>query len=283
MASSDKDKTNDSPPDFIVAIGASVGGVEAIEKMVRHLSNEIDAAYIIAQHASPSYPAVLLDAIQSISPFKIITLKRTQKLQKRTIYLAPAGKDIEYSGGNARVLQPKGDMLANPSINRLFYSLSRNARERAIGIVLSGTGQDGADGLKSIIKAGGHGLIQTPETAQYDGMPNAAIEAANAADIIAVEKIGSFLTRFSVNHYKIRASDFDAETIGRLIDNISIQTGVDLRGFKQTTLNRRVVRRMSVLGINGLQVVTKDLNRALWRCSKGGVAGQGSNQTLNED
>ena len=254
MALHDNDKkTIENSPSFIIAVGASVGGVEAIEKLIRHLSNDIDAAYIIAQHISPSYPAILVEAIEQISPFKIVSLKRTQPLQKRTIYLAPPGKDIEYEAGNVRVLKPKVDILANPSINRLFYSLAHNARERAIGIVLSGTGHDGADGLKAIVKAGGYGLVQTPETAQYDGMPKAAIETSAVADVMPVDKMGGFLTRFANNHYKIQASDFDPETINHLVENISVQTGVDLKGFKKTTLDRRVVRRMSVLSINHLQ------------------------------
>lgn len=160
---------------YIIVIGSSAGGIEALEQLIRHLPPDLKASYIVAQHLSPTHPSMLHELINRYSSLKASTINRTQILKPHTIYITPPNKDVEYADGKVRLLNTLKNRGANPSVNRLFHSLAKNDGENAIVIILSGTGQDGAEGLKAIVKAGGQAIIQDPDTASYDGMPRASI------------------------------------------------------------------------------------------------------------
>ncbi|MGH1487570.1 MAG: EAL domain-containing protein [Cellvibrionaceae bacterium] len=236
-------------PDYIVAIGASAGGIEALEKLIRHLSPNINATYIIAQHLSPTHPSMLSELIERYSPLPVVSIKRTQALKSKTIYITPPNKDVEYEDGKVRLLKTSTDIGANPSINRLFSSLADSVKGKAIGVILSGTGSDGARGLKAIVNASGHAIVQDPDTAKYDGMPNAAMYALDSPNLMAPSEIGTFLHHLSLGTENSLPSKLPSDITEQLVDRISQQTTVNLQAFKRTTLERRILRRMSILNI----------------------------------
>jgi two-component system CheB/CheR fusion protein len=236
-------------PDYIVAIGASAGGIEALEKVIRHLSPSVNASYIIAQHLSPTHPSMLSELIERYAPLPVVTIKRTQMVKGKTIYITPPNKDVEYENGKIRLLKTSINIGANPSVNRLFHSLANQLKEKAVGVILSGTGSDGANGLKAIVKASGHAIVQDPDTAKYDGMPNAAMYALESPNLMAPAEIGSFLHHLSLGTESSIPLRLPSDITEQLFDHVSYQTSVNLQAFKRATLERRVLRRMSILNI----------------------------------
>ncbi len=234
----------------IVAIGASAGGIEALENVFRNLPIGINVCYIVAQHLSPTHPSMLRDLVERYTGLRVVTIKRSQLLKPRTVYITPPNKDVEVLEGKIRLLPTTADIGANPSINRLFYSLAKDAQKYGIGVVLSGTGSDGASGLRAIENAGGYGIVQEPDSAKYDGMPNSAICALQSPCILIADEIGPFIKRVVMGEDVDKRDALPEDITERIIDLISRNTSVNLWAFKRTTLERRVIRRMSILKLN---------------------------------
>jgi|GEM_PF-1192134 len=244
-----------SPPphdtSYIVAIGASAGGIEALEQLIRHLPNDIPACYIIAQHLSPTHPSMLSELISRYSSLKTVLLKRTQVLQPYTIYITPPNKDVEYRDGSIRLLKTSTNIGANPLINRLFSTLGESAKEKSIGVILSGTGRDGAKGLKDIVNNGGMAIIQEPDTAKYDGMPKAALYSVPDPILLAPQEMGEHIRNICLSlPTKIApVMQFTKAAVDALMTVLTKQSGINIRAFKEATIERRLVRRFSILGI----------------------------------
>ncbi len=235
---------------YIVAIGASAGGIEALEQVFRNLPIGINVCYVVAQHLSPTHPSMLRDLVERYTGLRVVTIKRSQLLKARTVYITPPNKDVEVIEGKIRLLPTTADIGANPSINRLFYSLAKDAQKYGIGVVLSGTGSDGASGLRAIENAGGYGIVQEPDSAKYDGMPNSAIYALQSPCVLGNEEIGPFIEKIVMGESFDNRNALPADMTERIIDLISSNTAVNLWAFKRTTLERRIIRRMSILKLN---------------------------------
>lgn len=233
----------------LVGIGASAGGLEALRELVAHLPTDLKAAYLVAQHLSPSHSSMLPDLLMTHTEMKVESASDGKAIMSGRIYITPPNFDLGVSEGKLVLKRPTDLPGPHPSVDRMFASLAAAAGENCIGVVLSGTGSDGAFGVRSIKAAGGTVLVQEPSAAKYDGMPRAAI-ATGCSDRISLlpkmaELIGD-LVKQNPDAGLIDEENADNELWLAMTSSIRKTTGLDLNHYKTETVNRRIIKRMGI-------------------------------------
>lgn len=232
----------------IIGIGASAGGLEALQKLVATLKPEWPLCFLVAQHLSPTHNSLLTELLSRNTSLNIQELKHGQIPECGSIYVVPPNSDAILANGKFLLLAPEFAIGPKPSIDRLFISFAEALGEKAIGIILSGTGADGAKGLREIKNAGGMAIVQNPDSAKFTGMPNAALQDPRADYVVAPEEIGSVLEAYlGGERYKLLPEKSDNQELSDLIRTVYEQTKLDLSGYKSSTVLRRLQRRMQVL------------------------------------
>lgn len=160
---------------YWVVIGASAGGLEALKEFLKVLDPKTPAIYIIAQHLDPKHPTILKDLLERVSGMPVELVNKDMKPLPNTIYIVSPGHNAQIKGGKI-VLTPAASIGPKPSINLLLNTLAEEVAERAIAVILSGTGSDGAQGVAAIKASSGLIIVQDEATAKYSSMPNSAIE-----------------------------------------------------------------------------------------------------------
>src|ERR1035438_8415227 len=180
----------------IVGIGASAGGLDPITKLLENLPVDTGMAFVVIQHLAPGQESLLPEILSRSTKMNVLQVKNGMKVEKNKVYVITPGKTMTLKNGCLRLV-PKG--LALKPINDFMISLASERKTQAVGIVLSGTGNDGTEGLKTIKVEGGITFVQDPETAQYSDMPKNAIVAQTAYFILSPENIVKELVRISKN------------------------------------------------------------------------------------
>lgn len=234
---------------FVVGIGASAGGLEAIGELMRYVPTD-GVAYIVVQHLAPDHESLLTQLLARTSPMQVVTATDGVTLESNHVYVIPPNADIAVMQGSVRVMTPAGGQRPHLPVDYLFRSLAEDRGHSAIGVVLSGTGTDGTLGLKAIRAAGGFTFCQEPSTAKYDGMPKSASESGAADYCLPLQEIGEELARIA-QHGTVRLPTkraveppFDKDQLGELFVLIRSEFGNDLTHYKQSTIDRRIQRRM---------------------------------------
>ncbi len=179
----------------LVGIGASAGGLEALRELMEALPESEALSYVIAQHVSPTHSSMLLNLLAPLTALTVENLGEPSAPKPGVVYITPPNRDVVLKNGLLCLTEPLQAIGPKPSVNHFFHSLARELKELAIGIILSGTGSDGASGIRAIKAAGGVAVVQAPETAKYDGMPKAAIHAGGVDLILSPGEIGPALGR----------------------------------------------------------------------------------------
>ncbi len=250
------DEIVDGPPAdelFYVGIGASAGGLEAASSLVQNLPAVANAVYILAQHMSPTHKSLLTSLISRETPLPVVELTGETVPTANTFFITPPNTDVILEDGLLKLVEPGGHTASpKPSADRLFKSLAHEQGQNCVGVVLSGTGSDGSYGVQAIREAGGITIAQDISTAKYDGMPASAAETGCIDLTLSPEQIGQHLEKILA-----RPRDFGAlrrlnERPSKLSDLFQIllaRTSVDFRDYKETTVSRRINRRMAALDI----------------------------------
>lgn len=235
----------------IIGIGASAGGLEPLETFFEKVSLKSGYAYVVIQHLAPNHKSLMdeLLARHTLLPIKVI--EDEMPIEKNTIYLNPPKKFVEISADRFHLSEKEDRKLSFP-ISTFFESLSNQQFESIAGIILSGTGSDGTEGIKHIKEKGGFVLAQRPDSAKFNGMPKNAI-LTGAVDVVCdVDEMPKELNNF---FGKIRAlstlnedDNFENEKIKLIIEEVKVQTGVDFSDYKFSTVIRRINRRIGILG-----------------------------------
>lgn len=260
----DKKATEDSTPeprtpaDFcVVGIGASAGGVEAIEKLCQNLGAEPGMAFVVVLHRDPAADDILSEVLRRHCNLSLQLIEDGQKPLVNHVYIAPNDHFVSIVRGVFRTYPPdQGERLRMP-IDFFFRSLAQSLGEKAIGIVLSGAGTDGALGLKAIKSAGGLTIAQNKHDAQYDSMPHNAIATGSVDLMLDADKIGEELDRYLKHPYVAQAPTATPATrasdlMERIFSLLRTHTGHDFSHYKRNTITRRIERRMAVHQIGKL-------------------------------
>jgi two-component system, chemotaxis family, CheB/CheR fusion protein len=180
----------DSPPSgppaatSIIGIGASAGGLVALEQFLQRIPPGSGVACIVVQHLDPTQKALLPELLQRVTAMQVRAAEQDMRIEPDHVYVIPPNTELTVVDGKLQLAEPAQPRGMRLPVNVLFSSLASGQGERAIGVVLSGMGSDGTAGLQAIKAVGGLTAAQSPESAQFDSMPKSAIEAG-CADIVA--------------------------------------------------------------------------------------------------
>jgi len=256
-AESAEERVHSSFP--IVGIGASAGGLEAFEKFFTNMPPDSGMAFVIVQHLDPTHKSILGDLITRFTRMKVVAVEDGVQISPNWVYIIPPDKDMAILGGRLHLMVPAAPRGQRHPINFFFRSLAQDCRNRAIGIVLSGTGTDGTQGLRAIKGEAGTVLVEEPSTAKYDGMPRSAIATGVVDFILPAEKMPSQLMAFARQAFGRRTGPLIAarpQALGdleKVLVLLRAQTGHDFSYYKNTTVIRRIERRMAVNQIERIE------------------------------
>ncbi|MBX2878819.1 MAG: PAS domain-containing protein [Granulosicoccus sp.] len=240
-------------PVLYVGIGASAGGLEALRDFFDHMSADSDAAFIVVQHLSPDFDSLMEELLSRNTSMSVENVVHGVEVIPNAIYLIPPKKNITLVDGCLYLTEQVRNGGANLPIDHFFRSLAKDAKHRAAGIILSGTGSDGSRGIKAIKEAGGLILVQDRESAKFDGMPYNAAQTGTADFVLSPEELAVYLSTFLTNSMVrgvrsvLKATDKNEESVLTLIfDLLKQHCGIDFAQYKATTVARRIERRMGI-------------------------------------
>ncbi|MGV3591274.1 MAG: CheR family methyltransferase, partial [Gammaproteobacteria bacterium] len=236
-----------------VGIGASAGGLESITSLCQALPQNTAAIYIVAQHLSPRHKSMLSELVQRKIKLKVKTITSSVTPTPNTIYITPPQRDVVVRDGKIVLLKASDEVIPKPSVNTLFQSLAEEYKDRVIGIVLSGTGSDGALGVKAIRAAGGITFAESADSAKYSGMPDAARETQCVDFTMTPPEIAAQIAK--VADHLLKGSPGRAvpeeskDSFNRLMALVQRECGMSFNQYKKATLKRRIDRRMLAVGV----------------------------------
>ena len=262
MTSKNKKTQNSAKTaEYWVGIGASAGGLEALRGLVRSLSSDLPVAYMVTQHIAPQHRSMLTEIIGRETELEVIEAKDNEVPVAGVIYVTPPNRNLLVQNGRLQLSEPaKNVATPKPSVNVFFSSLAKDRGSKAIGIILSGTGSDGALGIKDIRKAGGITIAQDYMTAKYSSMPVAAVETGCIDLVMSPEELSAQMGRIIEtprNLEVLRASPVNMDSVSELIQLLLDQTKVNFRHYKTATFQRRVERRIAALNLPTLEKYVK--------------------------
>ena len=266
---SSSDSTASSPlvvkSGLVVGIGASAGGVEALSRFFDAMPPDSGAAFVIVLHLDPTRESQMAHVLSSHTMMQVVQVADDMQIRPNTVYVIAPDKDLTVSKGSLQLVEPAESRGHRHPVDVLFRSLAADQGERAIAVVLSGTGSNGTDGLKEVKAAGGLILVQDPPTAKFDGMPRSAIVAGMADHIVAPEAMPEILVRYINQEYIKQPHDGETATtsaqptIDQILTLLFTRTGNDFRNYRRSTLQRRIQRRLSLKNIETLEAYMNEL------------------------
>ena len=238
----------------VVGIGASAGGLAAFEAFFSRMPADTDPgmAFVLVQHLAPDHKSVLSDLIQRYTRMRVFEVEDGMVVQPNCAYIIPPGRDMAFLNGTLQLLQPAEPRGQRLPIDFFFRSLALDQHERAIGIVLSGTGSDGTMGVRAIKGEGGMVMAQNIASTEFDGMPRSAIATGLVDYELPPAEMPAQLIAYAAHAFgKLpRSTTLPAPKVENAMKKIFIllraQTGHDFSQYKPSTIHRRIERRMAV-------------------------------------
>lgn len=253
-----------SVPFPIVGIGASAGGLEALEQFLRQVPAGCGLAFVIVQHLDPTHKGIMAELLQRTTDMEVFQVRDRMRVKPDCVYVIPPNKDMSIMHGVLHLFEPTAPRGLRLPIDFFLRSLAEDRQAGSIGVILSGMGSDGTMGLRAIKEKAGVALVQEPASAKFDSMPRSAI-AAGLADLVApVEelpgKIIDYLRHTSVitkSEYSLEEKDQSA--LEKVLILLRAKTGQDFSLYKKNTVYRRIERRMSIHQIDRIAAYVRFL------------------------
>ncbi|MDB5261028.1 MAG: chemotaxis protein [Adhaeribacter sp.] len=240
---------------YVIGIGASAGGLQALDALFDNVPRD-SVSYVIVQHLSPEHRGLLRDLLSRHKALKFRDAEHDQVVEINSVYVLPPGKQITIQQNRLQVMDRTTENVTNRTIDTFFKSLAEDKGSKAIGVILSGTGSDGTQGIKEIKKAQGMVLVQDPETAKFDGMPRNAINSGYVDHILPPELMPDEIFNYvKVNPLTELISDLATEnepSFQNILELVRERSGVDFINYKRPTIIRRITRRMAVTNSSSL-------------------------------
>ena len=257
---------NEVPMDFpIVGIGASAGGLEAFRVLLESLPVDTGLAFVIIQHLAPGQESLLTDILSRFTSMPVLQVEDGVNVEPNHVYVIPPGSTMTLVDSTLKLI-PKGKSLR--PIDVFLSSLASERKTQAIGVVLSGTGTDGTEGLKAIKIGGGITFAQEPDSAQYAGMPQSSISAEAVDFILSPNEIANELSKIAKNPQLVRAElsaqepKIQKETgLRKIFVLLKFTFNVDFTHYKETVVNRRIARRMVINHIDNVTDICRILGK----------------------
>ena len=241
---------------LIVGIGASAGGLEAMEEFFRHMPPSSGMAFVVVSHQHAGHVSLLPSLLGKCTAMPVVEAKDGMAVEANNVYMAPGGVNLAILHGILHFMDaPTKERVPLP-IDYFFRSLAEDQKQRAVGIVLSGTGSDGSVGLRTIKAESGLTIAQEPQSAKYQSMPRSAIDAGVADVVQPVEKMAESLRAYARSRTSPAAllpAREASQTLHKIFILLRDRTGNDFARYKENTIHRRIERRMNVHQIDNLR------------------------------
>ncbi|MBZ4023087.1 chemotaxis protein CheR [Rhodobacter sp. TJ_12] len=271
-------------PQAVVAIGASAGGLDALERLFSGLPSDTGAAYVVIQHLSPDHKSIMASLLARHTKMPVVTVEDEMALAPNSVFLIPPATIMTLEGRHLR-LAPKDRRVLSLPIDAFFTSMAAGYGDRAVAVVLSGTGSDGTRGVSAVHAAGGVAIAQDPSDARFDGMPRSAIATGFIDSSMSIDRIGPWISDYLVRRPALAAAaaadaadgpktenksalprQFEGlepqEALGRIVEILSLSGEVNFTDYKSGTVQRRIERRMGVRQVTELssylELLTQD-------------------------
>ena len=240
---------------FVVGIGASAGGLSALEELFNNLSATSGAAFVVIQHLSPDFKSLMKELLERHTSMPVYRVTEGMKLESNSIYLIPPGQNLTLEQNILRLEDRKKDKnqkhKLNFPIDLFFCSLANNYGDRSMGVILSGTGSDGTYGLEAIYEAGGIALVQDPKTAEFDGMPKSAIATGIVGEVLPPKELAQLIDRCIVAKGSLEtelksSNQVNFDRLSQIAEIIASEENLDFSQYKASTVSRRIHRRCQI-------------------------------------
>ena len=229
---------------FFVGIGASAGGLEALQQLFVNLPSNSNITYVIIQHLSPDYKSLMAEILAKYTTMRVVQAEHLMPTEPNVIYLIPPKKNLSIKAGHL-LLSNYDHRAINHPIDIFFDSLANECRDRAVGIVLSGTGSDGTNGIKAIKERGGIVMAQEPKSAKFDGMPRSVINTGLADFVLSPKELAEELLNL-VNYHTmslpvVTEETSDSDTLQRIYTALRNVSGIDFTYYKRNTVLKDIL------------------------------------------
>ena len=237
----------------VIGIGASAGGLAAFEAFFSAIPADAEPgmAFVLVQHLAPDHKSILADLIQSYTHMQVFEVADGMTVQANCVYIIPPGHDMAFLGGRLQLLEPGAPRGHRLPIDFFFRSLAQDQHARTICIVLSGTGSDGTEGLRAVKGEGGMTMVQTPDSAEFNGMPLSAIATGLADYQLLPAEMPAQISAYAAGAFNpAQAASTrifqDDNALQKIFNLLRDQTGHDFSKYKPGTIHRRFERRLAV-------------------------------------
>jgi two-component system CheB/CheR fusion protein len=238
---------NLKPPSFIVGVGASAGGLDAIERFFDNLPRDTGMAFVIVQHLSPDFKSMMDELLARHTELPIHLVEDGMPVEADHIYLIPSRTEMIISGGRLLLSEQDRKQDRTLPIDVFFRSLAQDCGVRAVAVVLSGSGSDGSRGIRDVHEAGGLVLVQDTESAQFDGMPRNAVDSGVAHFVLAPGDMPRVLLEHAESRGKDgQKTDQPKSGIAAVYQMLQEEFGIDFTHYKPSTVTRRIERRLAL-------------------------------------
>ncbi|QDT02046.1 Autoinducer 2 sensor kinase/phosphatase LuxQ [Rubripirellula lacrimiformis] len=276
----DSDRPSDSPQDrdsrkrvrhshhYIVGIGASAGGLEALESLFRSMPEDCGMSFVVVQHLSPDFKSHMDQLLRRVTNIQVEVVDDGVKVQPDTIYLIPPKMEMVISNGKLLLTERSPDQVLAHPIDQFLRSLAQDSGRYSIGIILSGTGSDGSRGITDIADNEGLVIAQEPTSCRFEAMPLNAQQTGRVDLVLPPEAMGEALRRFTVEGDSTESlQEQKIETIEetgleRVFQLLKQQHGIDFSHYKIGTVGRRIQRRIELLKLNGVEQYVEYINQS---------------------
>ncbi|WP_010582289.1 chemotaxis protein CheB [Schlesneria paludicola] len=264
---SDAMSTESNLPTYVVGIGASAGGLEALERLFSRMPANTGMAFVVVQHLSPDFKSLMDELLSRRTSLPVLRVENGMAVEPNSIYLIPPRREMILSDGKLLLTEIEPHQGLSLPIDYFFRSLAQSYGRNAIAVVMSGTGSDGSRGIQDIHAAGGLVIAQTPRTAKFDGMPDAARETGVVDLSLDPEDIPTALVQYSVRHNLDDLSTHfenvpaDEEGLAAILRLLRDQHGIDFSTYKLNTVVRRTERRLQINRIDAVKDYLQRLER----------------------
>ncbi len=235
----------------IVGVGASAGGLEALEQFLAHVPKQSGMAFVIVQHLDPTHKGMMSELLQRSTSMRVRQVRDRMPVKPNCVYVIPPNKDMSILHGVLHLLTPAAPRGLRLPIDFFFRSLAQDQQEHSVGVILSGMGSDGTLGLRALKEKAGLALVQEPSTAKFDSMPRSAINAGLADLVAPVDEMPGKILAYLHRTPLIARSEAALENktqsgLDKVIILLRTHTGNDFSFYKRNTLYRRIERRMGI-------------------------------------
>ena len=241
--------TKHEAPRLIVGLGASAGGLEALQQFFVALPANSNIVYVIVQHLSPDYKSLMAEILGKYTSMRVVQAEHLMPVAPNMVYLIPPRKNLTIKAGHLLLTEADHRGINHP-IDVFLNSLAEEARDKAVGIIFSGTGSDGTNGIKTIKEHGGIVMVQNPKSAKFDGMPRSVINTGLADFILSPAELAEELLNLANYHHTNLPQGLpesaDMEILNRIYSILKGVSGIDFSYYKKNTVLRRIERRMVV-------------------------------------